>query len=196
MIFLESLVVNRTPDLDREAGALRKELESTELSAALKSELRERIELVQKYGIEARKRLLAQRVDNCLRVVKDEVELTLRHGARSLVLKLDIGVDLKASQKIVKEVQKIAPSLAFMGISEEVGSGGKVVCFAVVPEVLLKETGLKADKWLMDVVESVGGSGGGKPGIAMGQIPQCNDVDVVISNAIRVVNKSIPVVSS
>lgn len=195
MVSLESIVADRTPDLDKEVGALRKKLDSTELSAALKLELRERIELVQKDSIEARKRLLAQRVDNCLKVVKDEVESTLRHGARSLVLKLDIGVNLKASQKIVKEVQKIAPSLAFMGVSEEDGSRGKVICFAVVPEVLLKETGLKADKWLMDVVESVGGNGGGKPGIAMGQIPQCNDVDMVISNAIRVVNESISVVS-
>jgi len=195
VVSLESIVADRTPDLDKEVGALRKKLDSTELSAALKLELRERIELVQKDSIEARKRLLAQRVDNCLKVVKDEVESTLRHGARSLVLKLDIGVNLKASQKIVKEVQKIAPSLAFMGVSEEDGSRGKVICFAVVPEVLLKETGLKADKWLMDVVESVGGNGGGKPGIAMGQIPQCNDVDMVISNAIRVVNESISVVS-
>lgn len=194
MVSLESIVADRTPDLDKEVGALRKKLDSTELSAALKLELRERIELVQKDSIEARKSLLAQRVDNCLKVVKDEVESTLRHGARSLVLKLDIGANLKASQKIVKEVQKIAPSLAFMGVSEEDGSRGKVICFAVVPEVLLKETGLKADKWLMDVVESVGGNGGGKPGIAMGQIPQCN-VDMVISNAIRVVNESISVVS-
>lgn len=195
MVSLESIVADRTPDLDKEVGALRKKLDSTELSAAIKLELRERIELVQKDIIEARKRLLAQRVDNCLKVVKDEVESTLRHGARSLVLKLDIGANLKASQKIVKEVQKNAPSLAFMGVSEEDGSRGKVICFAVVPEVLLKETGLKADKWLMDVVESVGGNGGGKPGIAMGQIPQCNDVDMVISNAIRVVNESISVVS-
>ena len=195
MVSLESIVADRTPDLDKEVGALRKKLDSTELSAALKLELRERIELVQKDSTEARKRLLAQRVDNCLKVVKDEVESTLRHGARSLVLKLDIGANLKALQKIVKEVQKIAPSLAFMGVSEEDGSRGKVICFAVVPEVLLKETGLKADKWLMDVVESVGGNGGGKPGIAMGQIPQCNDVEMVISNAIRVVNESISVVS-
>jgi alanyl-tRNA synthetase len=195
VVSLESIVADRTPDLDKEVGALRKKLDSTELSAAIKLELRERIELVQKDIIEARKRLLAQRVDNCLKVVKDEVESTLRHGARSLVLKLDIGANLKASQKIVKEVQKNAPSLAFMGVSEEDGSRGKVICFAVVPEVLLKETGLKADKWLMDVVESVGGNGGGKPGIAMGQIPQCNDVDMVISNAIRVVNESISVVS-
>ena len=51
MIFLESLVADRTPDLDNEAGALRKKLDSTELSAALKSELRERIELFKAHGI-------------------------------------------------------------------------------------------------------------------------------------------------
>lgn len=192
---LESFVADNTPALDKQAGALRKDLDAAELSAALKSELRDRIELVQKKGIEAKKRVLARRVDNCLKAVKAEVKSTLLSGKRCLVLNLDIGADSKASQKVVKEVQKLAPSLAFMGFSEEdAGSGGKVVCFAVVPEVLMKEWGLKADEWLKDVVDSVGGSGGGKPGSAMGQIPQCYDVDVAISKAESFIKKSISAV--
>ena len=111
------------------------------------------------------------------------------------MLNLDIGADSKASQKVIKEVQKIAPELAFMGISEEdAGSGGKVLCFAVVPDALMKATGLKADEWLKDVLDSVGGSGGGKPGSAMGQAPQCAEVGAVIAKAERFVNGAVAVV--
>ena len=41
-----------------------------------------------------------------------------------------------------------------MGISEDdAGSGGKVLCFVVVPDALMKEAGLKADEWLKDVLD-------------------------------------------
>ncbi len=56
-----------------------------------------------------------------------------------MVLNLDIGTDSKASQEMIKDVQKITPELAFMGISEEdAGSGGRVLCFAIVLDALTK----------------------------------------------------------
>jgi alanyl-tRNA synthetase len=191
---LESINADETPDLDKQAGALRKDLDAAELSAALKSELRARIEQVQKKGIEAKKRLLAGRVDKCLNTVTADVEAALAAGQKSLVLNLDIGADSKASQKVIKAVQKIAPELAFMGISEEeVGSGGKILCFAIVPDSV-QESGLKANEWLKDVLDSVGGRGGGKPGSAQGQAPSCSDVDAVIAKAESFVNDAIAVV--
>ncbi|KAL7439838.1 hypothetical protein ACHAXM_006894 [Skeletonema potamos] len=190
---LESINPDETPDLDKQAGALRKDLDAAELSAALKSELRARIEAVQKKGIEAKKRLLAGRVDKCLNAVTADVEEALAAGKKTLVLNLDIGADSKASQKVIKAVQKIAPELAFMGISEEeVGSGGKILCFAIVPDSV-QETGLKANEWLNDVLESVGGRGGGKPGNAQGQAPNCSDIDAVIAKAESFVNDAIAV---
>lgn len=188
-VTLESIDADTTMDLDKQAGALRKDLDGAELSAALKSELRARIESVQKKGIEAKKRLLAGRVDKCLNVVTADVERALADGKKSLVLNLDIGADSKASQKVIKAVQKIAPELAFMGVSEEeAGSGGKALCFAIVPEAVTKETGLKANVWLKEVLDSVGGRGGGKPGSAQGQVPSCDDVEAVIAKAESFVN--------
>lgn len=181
---LESVDAEQTPDLDKQAGALRKDLDATEMSAALKSELRYRIEIVQKKGIEAKKRLLAGRVDRCLNNVKDVVEQAVTDGKSSLVLNLDIGADSKASQKVIKAVQKIAPEIAFMGISEEEpGSGGKILCFAIVPDSLLKGSGLNAGEWVKDVLNEVGGRGGGKPGSAQGQAPSCEDVGALIAKA-------------
>lgn len=190
---LESINPDETPDLDKQAGALRKDLDAAELSAALKAELRARIEAVQKKGIEAKKRLLAGRVDKVLNTVTADVEEALAAGKKTLVLNLDIGADSKASQKVIKAVQKIAPELAFMGISEEeVGSGGKILCFTIVPPSV-QESGLKANEWLKDVLDSVGGRGGGKPGNAQGQAPSCSDVDAVIAKAESFVNDAIAV---
>jgi len=190
---LESINPDETPDLDKQAGALRKDLDAAELSAALKAELRARIEAVQKKGIDAKKRLLAGRVDKVLNTVTADVEEALAAGKKTLVLNLDIGADSKASQKVIKAVQKIAPELAFMGISEEeVGSGGKILCFTIVP-ASVQESGLKANEWLKDVLDSVGGRGGGKPGNAQGQAPNCSDVDAVIAKAESFVNDAIAV---
>ena len=189
---LEAINANDTPDLDKQAGALRKDVDSAEFSAALKAELRARIEQVQKKGIEAKKRLLAGRVDKCLNTVKADVEATLAEGKRTLVLNLDIGADSKASQKVIKAVQKIAPDLAFMGISEEeAGSGGKILCFAIVPENVMNDTGLKANEWLKDVLDFAGGRGGGKPGSAQGQAPECDDVEAVMEKAQSYATESI-----
>jgi alanyl-tRNA synthetase len=99
------------------------------------------------------------------------------------VLNVDIGADSKASQKIVNAVKKIAPDMAFLGLSEEEqGSGGKVMAFAVVPDYLV-EAGLKADEWVRSSLEGCGGRGGGKAGNAQGQAVECSDVEAVVAAA-------------
>ncbi len=144
---LECLVAQSMPVLDKEEGVLRKDLDTAKLSAALKLELHARIESVQKRGIKEKKRLLAHRIDLCLNRVRDEVKLALLSKRRLLVLNLDIRANSKALQKMFKEVQKIAPELSFMGISEEdAGSKGRVLCFAIMPDALTKETGLKVNE--------------------------------------------------
>jgi len=46
---------------------------------------------------------------------------------------------------------------------------------------------------LSPTMESVGGRGGGKPGNAQGQAPNCSDVDAVIARAESFVNDAIAV---
>jgi alanyl-tRNA synthetase len=186
---METLVAEKeilgadTPNLDKQAGAIRKELDEAFLSAPLKAVLRGRIEAIQKKASEANKAGLAQRVDKCLNFVREDVAAALADGKKSLVLNVDIGADAKASQKVGNAVQKIAPDMAFLGISEEeVGSGGKVLAFALVP-ASLAEAGFKADEWVNASLESCGGRGGGKATSAQGQAPVCSDVDSVIAAA-------------
>ena len=115
--------------------------------------------------------------------VKKDVEDALAAGSKTMVMNIDIGADSKASQQITNAVKKIAPEMAFLGISEEEpGSGGKLLAFALVPESVV-DTGLKADEWIRNTLEVCGGRGGGRPGNAQGQAPECSDVDAVIAAA-------------
>lgn len=172
-----------TPDLDKQAGAIRKDVDAAFLSATLKAELRARIEGIQKKANEAKKAALAKRVNDVMNTVKKDVEDALAAGSKTMVMNIDIGADSKASQQITNAVKKIAPEMAFLGISEEEpGSGGKLLAFALVPESVV-DTGLKADEWIRNTLEVCGGRGGGRPGNAQGQAPECSDVDAVIAAA-------------
>ena len=172
-----------TEGLDKDAGEARKDVDAAFLSAALKVELRDRIEGVKKKVIEVKNKALAQRVNVVLEEVKKEVESAVAAGEKTLVLDVDIGADGKASQKVINAVKKIAPEMAFMGLSEEeAGSGGKLMAFALVPDSLVA-AGLKADEWVRGTLEVCGGRGGGRPGNAQGQAPTCEDIALVTAAA-------------
>jgi len=170
-----------TEGLDKKAGATRKDVDAAFISASLKADLRNRIEAVQKKANEVKKAAIAQRVNMVLNDVRAEVETAISNDVRTLVLNVDIGADSKASQQVLNAVKKIAPDIAFMGLSEEErGSGGKLMAFALVPDSLV-DRGLKADEWIRNTLEVCGGRGGGRPGSAQGQAPNCSDVEAVLA---------------
>eukprot|EP00522_Entomoneis_paludosa_P018922 CAMPEP_0172444094 /NCGR_PEP_ID=MMETSP1065-20121228/4207_1 /TAXON_ID=265537 /ORGANISM="Amphiprora paludosa, Strain CCMP125" /LENGTH=994 /DNA_ID=CAMNT_0013194513 /DNA_START=117 /DNA_END=3101 /DNA_ORIENTATION=+ len=173
-----------TPDLDKKAGAIRKDLDAAFLPAALKAELRARIEGIQKKVNEAKKKALQKRMAVVLSDLKVQVEAAVADGQRVVVLDLDILADGKASQQVRNEVKKVAPGVAFLGVSEEdPGSGGKLLAFAAVPDAMVDSSGLKANEWVLAALETCGGRGGGKPDNAQGQAQECANVEAVIAAA-------------
>lgn len=178
-------------ELDTKASELRKNIDPLYISASLKTELRGRIEALQKKVTQAKKAALAARVDIVLNDVREKTQEALDANKQSLVLNVDIGADSKASQTVMNVIKEIAPEMAFMGISEEeMGSGGKLLCFAIVPKSL-NEKGLKANEWVKETLDSVGGRGGGKPANAQGQAPSCDDVDALLALGGKVAEDSI-----
>jgi alanyl-tRNA synthetase len=179
----EALSADDVPDLDKLAGAMRKDLDTAFMSASVKAELRARIEALQKKAADSKKKALQKRVDTVLNGIREDVESAASSQSRVLVLNVDIRADAKASQRVLNTVKEIAPDLAFLGITEEEpGSGGKVMAFALVPDSLASG-GLKADEWVQAALESCGGRGGGKPISAQGQAKECPDVQAVVSAA-------------
>jgi len=141
-----------------------------------------RLEALQKKGVEAKKVQLQKRIDRCLNDVREEILSANAAGTPALVLNTDIGADAKASQRIVNAVKELAPGMAFMGISEEVpGSGGKLMCYAVVPDSMVAQ-GFRADDWIQAALAKCGGRGGGKPNNAQGQAKECSDIETVVSD--------------
>merc|ERR1712071_146367 len=167
--------------LEKTANELRKSVDAAYISDSLKTNLRGRIEKLQKKVVQEKKAALAKRVDVVLNDVREKIAGALESNQQSLVLDVDIEADSKASQKVMNVIKEIAPEIAFMGISEEnVGSGGKVLCFAIVPKAL-NDVGLQANEWVKETLSVVGGRGGGKPGNAQGQAQSCEDLNVVIT---------------
>lgn len=172
-----------TPDLDKQAGAIRTDLDQALVSLPLKAKLRARLEKIQKKLVDAKKAALGQRLDLVLTEISKDVEEALESNKKTLVLNVDIGADGKAATKVLKTLQKLAPEIAFLGVTEEEpGSGGKVMAFAQVPDTLVKE-GFKADDWIRAALESSGGRGGGRPTNAQGQAKECSDVNKILSAA-------------
>eukprot|EP00594_Rhizosolenia_setigera_P002189 CAMPEP_0178953316 /NCGR_PEP_ID=MMETSP0789-20121207/8353_1 /TAXON_ID=3005 /ORGANISM="Rhizosolenia setigera, Strain CCMP 1694" /LENGTH=992 /DNA_ID=CAMNT_0020634565 /DNA_START=184 /DNA_END=3162 /DNA_ORIENTATION=- len=179
----EELVAEAESSSSPNVGEIRKSLDAASISAPLKIELRAKLEALQKKMLAAKKAELAKRVDIVLNDVKEQISAAVEANQKSLVLSVDIGADSKASQKVMNVVKSVAPDMAFMGLSEEdQGSGGKVLCFAVVPTELT-EQGLKANEWVQETLKTIGGRGGGRPENAQGQAQECDDVDAVISDA-------------
>jgi alanyl-tRNA synthetase len=179
----EKLDADETLDLDKQAGAIRKELDAAFMSASIKAELRARIEALQKKAGEAKKRQVQKRVDIALNDIRKDIEAAASSDKRSLVLSVDIRADSKASQRVMNTVKELAPDMAFLGVTEEEpGSGGKVMAFALVPDALVAG-GLTADEWVKVALESCGGRGGGKSGSAQGQAKECADVEAVVKAA-------------
>lgn len=171
------------PDLEKQAGAIKKDLDAAVVSTSLKAELRARIETIQTKIRDSKKASSGQRFDRCLDELKKDVGAALASGKIALVTNVDIGADSKASMKVINTVQKLAPAMAFLGVSEEEPrSGGKVMAFAAVPDDLVAK-GFKADEWVRAALESCGGRGGGKPTNAAGTAKDCSDLSRVIAAA-------------
>lgn len=181
---LEASVINDpSDDLYGLAGTLRKDVDAALVSATLKITLRQRIETVQKKILDQKKRLMQKRVDMAMQQVEEAVDQVLKSGKQLLVMNVDIAGDAKSCQRIINGIQKRAPKIAFLGLSEEQpGSGGKLLAFAQVPEHLT-ESGLNADEWVRASLECCGGRGGGKATNAQGQSATCNDLGAVLKAA-------------
>ena len=97
------------------------------------------------------------------------LEEAIARGDRFLILDVQLGVDSKAVKQAVNMLKKKSATTAVLCLSEEEqGSGGKVVCFAYVPEEGV-QAGLSANSWINAALEVCGGRGGGKADAAQGQ---------------------------
>ncbi len=153
--------------MDADAGGIRKDLDSSYISAPLKTKLRARLEGLQKKIVETKKANAGQKLNKVLTIVREEVV-----GKSVCVMRFN-GIEAKGAQKIAETAKKANPDCCVFGIIEPEVGETKIMAFTSVPEG--KTESLGADKWLKDVLGKFGGRGGGKAGFAQGQ---CDGVDL------------------
>ena len=152
-------------NLDKSVVDLKNSLDELLVAQSIRSELKKILDQCQKDLSGARNRALMAVVDQGIKAAKVEAEALQKAGTSIAVLQVDIGSDSKGVKRAIDEIKKIAPDLAFLGISKsEVDD--KVLCFSWVPEEHV--SAVKANEWVSNTLEVCGGRGGGKPNMAQG----------------------------
>ncbi|CAM9654586.1 unnamed protein product [Phaeothamnion confervicola] len=164
------------------ASTLRTELDAATVSAPLKTELRGRLEAVQKRTGAARKAMAAREADRGVATAREAATTAAAAGEAAVVMRVDIGSDSKAVPRTLAAVTAVAPALRFLGLSPERADGtGKLLAFALVPEG--KGDGATADAWLRAALEPCGGRGGGKGTAAQGTAPDAAGIGEAMAAA-------------
>jgi len=164
-------------------ASIREQIDSAEISASLKSRLRDRIASVGKKVMEEKKKELAKLVDVRIKDALDAAEKVASNGETILVHSVSLGLDAKLLNKVVNAVFKAHPELSFMAVSEEEpGSGGPVLCVSNLPPSAV-DAGMKAAEWNAAALEKWGGKGGGKPNSAQARAATCDNVEELMSTA-------------
>ena len=91
-------------------------------------------------------------------------------GQKKMILQMDIGSDSKGVKLAIEEIKKVAPDVAFLGISAD---NEKLTCFSYVPDTMTGE--VKANEWVATTLEVIGGKGGGRVNMAQGSAPTGSD---------------------
>ncbi|KAF2859054.1 hypothetical protein K470DRAFT_271904 [Piedraia hortae CBS 480.64] len=177
----------RVSDLEKEVYSASKEaktkeaqheLNSAEISAREKGELRDRFAKVVKANLDHQK--AAQKEEN--KRVQDAVkkEFPTREAAKTAaVVRVNVSQNSKAVQEAVKFVSSKLKDKSVCVVAE---AGDKVLVGCFVADEA-KAKGLEANKWAGVVTEKVGGKAGGKGNTCLGQGTEVGKVDEAVEGA-------------
>jgi len=146
-------------------AAFRQELDAAVISAAVKADLRVKLEALVKVFMVYKKAQSGDVINAA--IAKASVQISADKDAKFAVVEVDIAMDGKMLKSVVAGVSKAFPETALMFLSQE---GGKGACLTQVPAAAIK-AGFKANDWLTAALAPSGGRGGGTPDAASGQVP-------------------------
>merc|ERR1711871_557615 len=141
----------------------RTELEGETLSTTLKGSLRVQLEKIQKDVFNLKKATMMSMVRDGIARAKEQAVNMVNNGETKIILQVNIGSDSKGIKLAIEEIKKVAPGVAFIGLSAD---DEKISCFSFVPDEMV--TDVKANDWVAKTLEVIGGKGGGKPNMAQG----------------------------
>jgi len=177
--------------LEERIISLRTKLDESVVSVTMKFQARGQLEIAQKEIILLKNKLMMIQVDESIKLVKQQAIDAISNGKKAVILELNIGTDAKAIKRVLDEIKKVTDDkISFLCISKE-ENNGKITVFNYVTEEE-QSKGIKANEWLNDTINSLGGKGGGKSGMAQGSLTNNdpNIVNIIIQNATKYITKT------
>jgi len=158
---------------------LRNDIDASVAPAALKPQLRERLDAAGKVLFSRQKKQRNTIINQAASQANEAAELAAKEGRSAFVLNLPAGLDAKAAASLTNQVAKAHPDLAFFAVTapDPFTDDDKIKCFAAVPEN--HPLFPNANTWLQAALKPLNGRGGGKPNFAQGSVPNADDQTIL-----------------
>ncbi|XP_058206475.1 alanine--tRNA ligase [Rhododendron vialii] len=159
--------------LEQKVSSLNGRVESAAIPSAKKADLKDKISVLQKQVIKAKKEIEEENKQKAVQAAIETAEITARDGKPFCILRVDVGPDTNAIREAVVKVkdEKGIPVMVF-SIDE---TANKALVCAGVPE---KCKQIKVLEWLVEALKPLKGKGGGgKGGVAQGQGTDTSNLD-------------------
>lgn len=151
--------------LEERMQAIRQCLVDDDISHVVRVKLRRQLDALYKLLYQMKAKELTASLDTVIEAIVQEAAAAQAAGKMRAVFK--VSVDGKALKMIVDEVRTAAPDLSFMLVGEDTD---KLALLAFATDAAQK-AGLHAANWLNATLSAHGGKGGGRAGLAQGNIP-------------------------
>ncbi|KAF6149271.1 hypothetical protein GIB67_026127 [Kingdonia uniflora] len=165
--------------LEKKVAVLRSQVDSVNIPAAMKADLRTRISQLQDQVKRAQKKIAEENIKNAIKAAKEKAEVAASDGKAFCISRVDVGLDVTAVRKAVIEVLE-QKGISIMVFSTD-ESTNKAVVYAGVPE---QSEGLEVSEWLSAALGPLNGKcGKGKAGLAQGQGTDASQVEAAMEIA-------------
>jgi alanyl-tRNA synthetase len=155
----------------------RQEVDAAVMSAAVKTELRAKLEALVKVYMADKKSRSGDVINDAIQKATEQI--AAEPGSKFAVVQVDVGTDGKMLKSVISGISKLHPDTPLLLLSEENGKG---VCLTQMPKASVA-AGFKANEWLQATLAPSGGRGGGKPDSAQGQVPDAGKMAECIAAA-------------
>ncbi|KAK6936499.1 DHHA1 domain [Dillenia turbinata] len=162
--------------LEKKVASLRSRVDSAQIPAAKKADIRGKISILQEQVKKAQKKIAEENLQKAVKSVSEMAEAAASDGKAFCISRVDVGLDAAAVREAVIKVRE-QKGISVMVFSTDEATN-KAVVYAGVPEKGDKCKGLDVSEWLAVALEPVKGRcGKGKGGLAQGQGTDASHID-------------------
>ncbi|KAK6926203.1 DHHA1 domain [Dillenia turbinata] len=170
--------------LEKKVASLRSRVDSAQIPAAKKADIREKISILQEQVKKAQKKIAEENLQKAVKSVTEMAEAAASDGKAFCISRVDVGLDAAAVREAVIKVRE-QKEISVMVFSTDEATN-KAIVYAGVPEKGDKCKGLDVSEWLAAALGPVKGRcGKGKGGLAQGQGTDASHIDDAMAIATK-----------